>query len=147
VKDPAKHRFVYQDEQYHGADLLGLGASSFSHVAGVNHQNLASLSRYLEAVEANRLPLWRGYAMTDDERCVRELVLQLKLGRVEAAWFRERFGPGALERFTDRLLDFAALGYLEVDDEGVTVTRQGLLRIDRLLPAFYPPEHRGVRYS
>ena len=30
VRDPARHHFIYQDEQYRGADLLGLGASAFS---------------------------------------------------------------------------------------------------------------------
>jgi oxygen-independent coproporphyrinogen-3 oxidase len=33
-------------------------------------------------------------------------------------------------------------------DEGeVSLTRAGLLRADALLPAFFEPEHRGVRYT
>jgi len=27
------------------------------------------------------------------------------------------------------------------------VTRQGLLRVDTLLPRFFEPEHRGIRYT
>ena len=34
VRDPAKTKFVYRDELWQGADLLGLGVASFSHVAG-----------------------------------------------------------------------------------------------------------------
>ena len=32
VKDPVRTRFVYRDSLWQGADLLGLGVASFSHV-------------------------------------------------------------------------------------------------------------------
>ena len=34
-----------------------------------------------------------------------------------------------------------------VDDQHVTVTKAGLLVLDRLLWDFFKPEHRGSRYS
>jgi oxygen-independent coproporphyrinogen-3 oxidase len=36
---------------------------------------------------------------------------------------------------------------LSFDAERVSLTRAGLLRVDALLPAFFEPEHRGVRYT
>jgi oxygen-independent coproporphyrinogen III oxidase len=30
---------------------------------------------------------------------------------------------------------------------GVELTREGLLQVDRLLPGFFEPEHRGTRYT
>jgi oxygen-independent coproporphyrinogen-3 oxidase len=39
---PEHQRFVYQDAQYHGADLLGIGASAFSYIDGIHCQNLTS---------------------------------------------------------------------------------------------------------
>lgn len=140
-------RFVYQEDQYRGADLLGLGVSSLSYVAGAHYQNRAALEPYLASLHDGRLPIGRAYLLSEDERLIREFVLQLKLGRIEAAYFRDKFGVAIAERFAGPLAHFAALGLLAFDDRGVTLTRDGLLQVDRLLPAFYLPEHQGLRYS
>ena len=147
VRDPVKHRFVYQDDQYRGADLLGIGASAFSHLAGINHQNIATLGKYLEHLSNDELPLWRGYALSAEELLLREFALQLKLGGVEPAAFRDKFGVDVLDRFAEPLASFADRGWLTMEDDAVELTRDGLLRVDRLIPALYLPEHRGARYS
>ena len=147
VRDPRRHLFVYQDELYRGADLLGLGAASYSYIAGVHYQNLATLEQYLESVGDGRRPLFRAHALSDEERCIREFVLQLKLGTAEASGFGRKFGVDITRRFADPLRRFGERGWLTVDDRGVRMSRDGLLRVDRLLPGFYLPEHAGVRYS
>ena len=147
VLDPASHPFVYQDAQYHGADLVGIGASAFSHLGGVNQQNLASLAAYLDAGARDAPPFWRAYALSARERLVRELILQLKLGGVERRYFREKFKTDVLESFAEPLDEARRRGWLTIGDEAVTVTRQGLVRVDRWLPVFYLPEHQNLRYS
>lgn len=147
VRDPARHRFVYQDDQYRGADVLGIGVASFSYLRGVHQQNLTSLETYLASLREDRLPLHRAYALTDEERMVREFVLQLKLGRVDAAPFRRKFGVDITERFAAPLRRLAEEGWLVFDEEGVTLTRGGLLRADHLLSEFYLPEHQVERYN
>lgn len=147
VRDPERHRFDYQDEQYRGADLLGIGTSAFSHLGGINQQNLPSLGAYLGARARGEFPLWRAYALGATERMVREFVLQLKLGAVNVAAFRAKFGVDILEAFAEPLAVGRRRGWMDIADDGVTVTREGLVRIDRLLPAFYLPEHQAVRYS
>jgi len=127
--------------------VLGIGTSAFSHLGGVNHQNLPALDEYLEHVEGGELPLFRLYAASAEELLVREFVLQLKLGRIERAGFAAKFGVDVGERFAEPLRDLTARGWLVVDEEAVTVTREGLARIDRCLESFYLPQHRGVRYS
>ena len=147
VLDPARHPFVYQDAQYRGADLVGIGASAFSHLGGVNQQNLASLAAYLDAGARDAPPFWRAYALSARERLVRELILQLKLGGVERRYFREKFKADVLESFAEPLDEARRRGWLTIGDEAVTLTREGLVRVDRWLPAFYLPEHQNVRYS
>ncbi len=146
VRDPARHRFLYQDMQYHGADLLGTGLASFSYLTGIHYQNAASLREYNESLAAGRLPYNRGYALNDDERMVREFILQMKLGRVENGYFLSKFGVDVAERFGKPLKRFSDREWLSVDADAVTLNRQGLLRVDRLLPAFYLPEHRDLSY-
>ncbi|MEK7756534.1 MAG: coproporphyrinogen-III oxidase family protein, partial [Planctomycetota bacterium] len=147
VRDPDRHRFVYQDAQYHGADLLGIGLSSFSYLAGVHYQNKIDYDAYVQSVRNGELPVLRAHRLRSNERLVREFVLQLKLGQVDSASFKKKFGADILERFKNPLRQYAERGWLVIDATGVRVTREGLLRIDRLLPAFYLSRHRGVRYS
>lgn len=147
VRDPVRHRFIYQEDQYRGTDLLGIGVASFSYLSGIHQQNLTSLETYLASLPADRLPLHRAYALNDEERLVREFVLQLKLGRVEAERFRRTFNLEITERFAEPLSRCADEGWLVCDDDGVTLTRSGLLRVDHLLTAFYLPEHQVERYS
>jgi len=146
VRDPARHRFVYQESQYRGADLLGIGLAAFSYVDGLHYQNLSSLAAYVEHVAEGRAPVDRTYALSDEERMIREFVLQLKLGRADAAYFRDKFGIEISQRFAEPLSHFAAAGLLAVDGDAVVLTRCGLLRVDRMLPAFYSQKHKRSRY-
>jgi oxygen-independent coproporphyrinogen-3 oxidase len=43
VKDPQRHRFLYQHYLWHGADMLGLGVASFGYFGGVHYQNAVTL--------------------------------------------------------------------------------------------------------
>ncbi len=137
VRDPERHAFLYQDLQYNGADLLGIGASSFSYLGGVHHQNRASLSGYLESIDAGSLPLGRAYALDPDERLIRRMVLQLKLGRVDLAALGEEFAVDVGRRFADPLAELESDGCAIVEPDRVQVSSRGLARIDRLLPLFY----------
>ncbi|MBI3461865.1 MAG: hypothetical protein HY000_02230, partial [Planctomycetes bacterium] len=140
-------RFAYQVEQYQGADLVGIGASSFSYVGGVHYQNHSSLEEWIGDVRGGRLPAVRAYVLSPAERLRREFVLQLKLGSVDLARLNQKFGAKVSTLFAEPLTDLARRGWLIFDDGRVTLTRAGLLRVDRLLPAFYLPEHRDIRYS
>src|SRR5215467_2679699 len=101
VKDPSRTRFVYTDRLWQGADMIGLGVASFGHISGVHMQNKDSWESYSDAVVRGELPLHRAYRPTDDERVIRELVLQLKLGSVRPAYFRQKYGVDILDRFRD----------------------------------------------
>ncbi len=146
VRDRDKHRFVYQEAQYGGLDLMGTGVASFSYVQGVHYQNLASLESYRDAVGRGELPLSRGRVLSDDDRMVRQFVLQLKLGEVALAPFLEEFGVGICDRFSEPLSRLVAAGLLEIDDRAVRTTREGLLCVDRILPEFFPAEYRDKSY-
>ena len=148
VKDAARTRFVYRDRLWQGADLAGLGVASFGHVNGVHMQNLDSWGAYAGAIEAGRLPLNRAYQPTDEERLIRELVLQLKLGSIRPSYFREKYGVDVRDRFTGPLASLARDGYLdESTPETVRLSRGGLLRVDSLLPRFFLPAHTDIRYT
>ncbi|MCP3978843.1 MAG: coproporphyrinogen III oxidase family protein [bacterium] len=147
LKQDGRARFAYRDALWHGADLLGLGVSSFSHVGGVHFQNLSRWESYLETVGAGQFPVSRAYATSARERLTRELILQLKLGRVDLSYFSKKFGIDPQEEFADAFRRLTERGMLQVDRGVVTLSRTGLLQVDLLLPEFYAPEHQNARYT
>ncbi len=79
---------------------------------------------------------------------IRELVLQFKRGSVRPEYFRDKYGVDILRRFQDAIASLAHDGYVqEANEETVSLTRSGLLRVDTLLPRFFQPEHVGIRYT
>jgi len=147
-KDPAKTTFLYRDRLWQGADMAGLGVASFGHMNGVHIQNFDTWETYSSAVVKGELPLNRAYRPTIEERMIREFILQLKRGSVKPAYFQEKYSVKVLERFNDQLDSLSEAGYLtEADDEVVALSREGLLRVDSLLPRFFLPQHTGIRYT
>jgi oxygen-independent coproporphyrinogen-3 oxidase len=51
-----------------GVDLHGFGMSAISHAGGTYLQNRKELDAYYAALDNGRLPLLRGYAMTDEDK-------------------------------------------------------------------------------
>ncbi len=147
VKKGAGVRFVYRDALWHGADLVGLGVSSFSHLGGMHYQNSSDWNEYVGGLAAGRLPLARAYPTTPRERLVREMILQLKLGRLGAGYFAEKFGVAILDEFAEPLARLERQGMLRLRDDGVELTRAGLLQVDFLLPTFYDEPFVGGRYT
>jgi oxygen-independent coproporphyrinogen-3 oxidase len=148
VKNPAKTTFIYRDRLWQGADLAALGVASFGHINGVHLQNLDKWEDYSAAIEAGEIPLGRAYRPTDEERMIREFVLQMKKGAVAPAYFREKYRVDPLVRFREGLQAVDKAGYLAgADDERIALTRDGLMRVDVLLPNFFLPAHAGIRYT
>jgi len=148
VKNPAKTTFVYRDRLWQGADLAGLGVASFGHVNGVHMQNFDTWETYSQAIDRGEFPLGRAYTPTDEERMIREFVLQLKRGKLQPGYFRDKYAVDVLRRFREPLASLETGGYLErADAEAIALTRDGLLRVDVLLPRFFLPQHTGIRYT
>lgn len=139
--------FVYRNSVWHGCDLLGTGVASFGHLNGVHLQNVDGWGEYLAKVAAGDLPLGRAFATSERERLTRELILQLKLGRLSGASFREKFGVEIFREFAPAFSRLAEQGMLILEPDGVSLTRQGLLRVDSLLPEFYDPAYQNARYT
>src|SRR3954462_462294 len=138
IKNPASTKFVYRDRLWEGADLVGLGVASFGHVNGVHIQNMDTWEKYSASIDRGEIPLGRAYRPTVDERLIREFVLQLKRGRVRPGYFAAKYGVDVLERFAEGLQSLKSSGYLAgAAQEGIPLTRAGLLRVDVLLPRFF----------
>jgi oxygen-independent coproporphyrinogen-3 oxidase len=84
---------------------------------------------------------------TNHQRLVREMILLLKRGHLDAGYFRQKFGAEIIGQWRDQWDGYVQEGYVEIDGDSIRLTTEGLLRVDGLLPAFFEPEHQGVRYT
>jgi oxygen-independent coproporphyrinogen-3 oxidase len=147
VRDPQKTKFVYRDELWKGADLLGLGVASFSHLGGVHFQNLPDFESYTEAVRRGELPIGRALETTGEERLIRELILQLKLGRVSKSYFTTKFQVDIEQQFSAQFHELKRRGLLIDQGDWMVLDRSALLKIDVILHAFFLPQHQNARYT
>lgn len=147
VKDAAKVNFSYRDNLWQGSDLLATGIASFGHVSGVHYQNKPEWEDYLGPIEAGELPLGRGLTPTPHQALIREMILQLKRGHLDAGYFRQKFAAEILDEWSDVWQGYADDQLLTLSGDRIELTRAGLLRVDGLLPAFFEPEHQGIRYT
>ena len=147
VRKGTGSRFVYRDAVWHGTDMVGTGVASFSHMSGVHFQNVPEWSDYFAMLDDGRLPLERAFRTGPREQLTREALLQLKLGKLDAGYFRRKFGADVLEEFRSAWETLQSRGMLEVPGDRIELTRQGLLQVDRLLPELYEPRYRNARYT
>lgn len=147
VKNPETTKFVYRDSLWEGADLLSAGVASFGHLGGVHYQNQADVGPYMTQVDAGDLPVFRAYPTKNEERFIREFVLQLKLGHTRMSYFTEKYGIDPAVHLAAPLAVLVEQGFFSIEGDEIRVSRDGLLQIDRLLHGFFLDHHRDARYT
>ena len=148
VKDPSKVNFSYRDNLWEGSDLLATGIASFGHVGGVHYQNKPKWDEYTgDLLEKNELPIGRAYRPSAKQSLIREVILNLKKGYLDVSYFKHKFDLDITDEFRDALAEHQANDMLTVSADRIELTRQGMLHADGLLPAFFEPEHQGIRYT
>jgi len=58
-------------------DVIGFGVTAISKVSNSYSQNIRTLDDYHTALEQNKIPILRGYKLTDDDELRREVITQL----------------------------------------------------------------------
>ena len=121
-------------------EMLSFGVSAIGCVGGTYIQNTKDLEVWEAAIVAGRLPVQRGYELTDEDRIrgyvIQELMCRLQLDAAQVSgifaiqfwdWFNEAIPT--LEKL-------AADGLLEFDSRGIRVLPAGRLLIRHVAMAF-----------
>ena len=133
-------------------DSVALGVSAISDVAGAFSQNHKSLARYYEAIDAGRLPVERGYALSADDKIRRYAIAMLMCNfHLDGAALRDRFGVGLREYFEPELERLTAPGgpaddgLIVLENDALTVTPRGRLFVRNVCMVFdtYLAAHEG----
>jgi oxygen-independent coproporphyrinogen-3 oxidase len=133
-------RFIYTDALWHGGDMIGLGVSSFSHFGGVHFQNAHRFEDYIRLLDAGQLPLLRALPLTMKQKLIREMVLQLKTGVLDARYFSGKFGVEIWNEFQPVFERLREEGLLDRNNDTIALTRRGLIQVDHFLPEFFEPD-------
>src|SRR5262245_53105481 len=127
--------------------MIGLGVSSFSHFDGVHFQNLSKFEEYVQTLESGKLPLWRALELTPKQRLIREMILQLKTGALDAAYFRSKFGVDVWQEFQSAYERLSREGLVLSNNRTFKLTLRGLVKVDHFLSDFFEPKLKTVRYA
>jgi len=117
------------------SDLIGLGVSAISHVGDTYSQNPRDLPAWEAAIDAGRLPVWRGMQLDFDDVVRADAIQQLMCrGAIDIAAMESRHGIDFDAYFTasfDQLDSLAADGLVERNRTEIRATSRGrlLLRI------------------
>jgi oxygen-independent coproporphyrinogen-3 oxidase len=147
VKSLDTDQFFYRDNLFRGSDILATGVSSFGHFQGVHYQNHDKIENYNACIAEGTLPINRAYTPTPHQKLIREMILQMKEGKISAGPFRKKFGVDILKDFFEPFCNQQKAGYLTIERDDILLTRKGMLQVDSLLPEYFEKEHRAIRYT
>lgn len=132
---PARYQCIHWSKQvWSGCDLLALGQSACGYLQGVLYQNAGTFEDYVKRVTLGTQPVARALALNRNEQLRREVLLQLRSGRLDPESFRVKFGANLDEHFGKSLRALQKQGWLVKESGAFVLSRGGRLELDRLLP-------------
>ena len=132
-------------------DQIGLGVSAIGRIGDCAYQNEDTLDGYYAALEANRLPVARGFLLDADDRVRRDVIAALVCqGRVDFDDILERHGVDMRQAFVDelvRLAPLAADGLVDLHGDGIRVTASGWYVVRAIAMVFDRHLRSGARIA
>lgn len=123
-----------------GLDLVGLGMSAIGQVGDLYVQNHRLLDDWAAALDAGRLPIWRGHRLTREDRIRRAVIRALMCrGELDLREFGERFELDFRSHFAtelDRLVPLEEDGLIEIAPSRLHVTPLGRLLVRAIAMQF-----------
>ena len=121
-------------------DLIGVGASAISHIADSYSQNFRDLKTWKAALDERRLPLWRGLALTFDDRVRAAVIGQLMChGVIDTLAVQRHYGIEFAAYFADALAQLeplAADGLVRMAHGEIAATAMGRLLLRNIAMCF-----------
>ena len=122
------------------SDLVGLGVSAISHIGDTFSQNPRDLPSWEIALDAGRLPVFRGMRMDEDDQLRAELIQRLMCqGEIPVEALERRYGIDFASYFAaelDRLHPLLEDGLVRVEATRIAATRRGRLLLRNIAMCF-----------
>lgn len=139
-----KEKTLYRNFQGYttkaGCDLYGLGATSISQVGNCYVQNMHELPEYFRAIEKGKLPVWRGYELSDEDIMRRYIITRIMCDfELKYADIEEKFGLDFKKEFALELSELQPMtkdNLLTISDYDITVSDLGRILIRNIAMVF-----------
>lgn len=123
-----------------GSDLIGVGLTSISELDGCYSQNYKEMDEYEAMIDAGKLPVHRGIALTEDDK-IRKMAIMDLMGsfRLSFEALDKEFGINSKEYFKDalnQLKEFEADELLKITDEAIEISPTGRMVVRNISMAF-----------
>ena len=133
----ARHNIKYWD----GSAYLGLGASAHSYDGKRRFWNVANLRKYLEALNANRLPEENYEKLSREQKMYETVFLGLRQNRgVHLKSFRKKFRVAFDQVFNGKMTELERAGFVVRDDSYVKLSREGIFMCDEICARLEPDD-------
>jgi oxygen-independent coproporphyrinogen III oxidase len=123
-----------------GADIYSFGMSAISQIPDAYWQNEKDLPKYYGALDAGKVPLLRGYLVTDEDKIRRDTIMRVMCDlSLDYAAMSQRLGidfAAHFERELESLAGFEADGLVRRSPGGLEVTDTGRLFIRNIAMCF-----------
>ena len=130
----SRHNLHYwRNNSYHG---FGCGAASY--LDGARRMNVKSPAKYAETLESGGDLTLSVETLTEEETMAETMMLGLRLTQegVDCRRFRERFGVDPRVKFAAEVETFTRRGLLEVTDNNLRLTPEGVFLASEVMVAF-----------
>ncbi|MEJ2360726.1 MAG: oxygen-independent coproporphyrinogen III oxidase [Gammaproteobacteria bacterium] len=133
-------------------DLVGFGATSIGKVHDCYSQNLRTLDEYGQALAEDRLPVFRGITLDQDDKLRRDIITRLICHfSLDITAVEQAYGIHFAQYFANALEQLQAMaddGLLQLDPQRIVVSPRGSLLIRNICMVFDKYlSHGQKRYS
>jgi oxygen-independent coproporphyrinogen-3 oxidase len=115
--------------------LIGLGMSSISDSWFSFSQNIKDLSKYLQAIEQDKLPIERGHLLSEEDVFIRQHILDL-MCHFETEISQNPTNHAYYEEVKERLQELFEDGLINWDEKAFYVTEKGIPFVRNICMAF-----------
>ena len=135
------------------SDLIGLGVSAISHIGDTYSQNPRDLPSWERAIDAGRLPVWRGMQLDADDIVCADAIQQLMCqGAIDIVAMERRHEIEFDSYFStslERMASLVADGLVEITPARIQATSRGRLLLRIIAGCFdrYLPQATPARFS
>lgn len=122
-----QYKNIYASSIWQGTDCYAFGASGFGNLNNYLYQNTNDVEKYMEFIEAGKLPVNRGYSLTSLDEMIRTVMLGMKLVRLDLNAFQRKYGF-KLEYLCGPILKkLDEEGFISLSENEVMLTPKGIL--------------------
>lgn len=124
---------------------LGLGSQTFTHTSIAYNDGAASkrLAPYLQSVGAGRLPIQDLYDLPLRHMAGKMCAVSFYFGEIRRAPFLEKFGLPLEELFADEVDFLTSRGLMQLGEEALSLTPEGVHMVNGIIPLFAAPSIQG----